>query len=155
MLMLLISSALALSLHEVDTGMACGRIVADLFTNGLDYIDEITLGKPHLDRNAYHHKLFADFLDYCIEQAPENILKPITFSFKYRSWVEFTKYLLIDENNYNTEEDLIITEKQKLLRDSIFESDRRTPQREREFKDWIRHERKLQAEEAKANKGDL
>jgi hypothetical protein len=108
---------------EVETFRACTKIVADLFQNSFDVVEEMLGKKPALDEKKLQNKIFADMLDYCSKNAPFGMVQSVQYRMGKQSWRDFEQFLKVDLEKYGKEEDLEIGEEHKNLRREVLKTE--------------------------------
>ncbi|OMJ91477.1 hypothetical protein SteCoe_5964 [Stentor coeruleus] len=120
---LLLAYVSAYTEEEIEIARGCTKIVIDLFKNDFEVVKLLVDEKPQFDRKKFENKIFSDLIDYCRQNATFEAVDKARFFLKNGTWTEYEDYLKVFLDEYQTEDDLKISEEHRAMRKEVLNSE--------------------------------
>lgn len=120
---LLLAYVSAYTEEEIEIARGCTKIVIDLFKSDFEVIKQLVDEKPQFDRKKFENKIFSDLIDYCRQNATFEAVDKARFFLKNGTWTEYEDYLKVFLDEYQTEDDLKVSEEHKAMRKEVLNSE--------------------------------
>ncbi|OMJ81418.1 hypothetical protein SteCoe_18092 [Stentor coeruleus] len=120
---LLLAYASAYTEEEIEIARGCTKIVIDLFKSDFEVVKLLVDEKPQFDRKKFENKIFSDLIDFCRQNATFEAVDKARFFLKNGTWSEYEDYLKIFLDDYQTEDDLKISDEHRAMRKEVLNSE--------------------------------